>query len=90
MAEAIKYLLAYGAGVGTVAAILIIIFLNPEKAQIWFSWILGGVSKVYGGLDREYVKYDLQGRINDFGRQLGAEAPFLAATQVKVEIAKES
>jgi hypothetical protein len=90
MAEAVKYLMAYGAGVGTVAAILIIVYLNPEKAQIWFSWVLGGVSKAYGGLDRQYVKYDLQGRINDFSRQLGTEAPFLAATRVKVEFAQES
>ena len=90
MAEAVKYLLAYGAGAGTVAAIAIIIFLNPEKAQIWFALMLSAVSKVFGSVERHHIKYDLQGRINDFGRQLGNEAPFLAATKVRIEFAKES
>jgi hypothetical protein len=90
MAAAVKYLLAYGAGAGTVAAIVLVIFLNPEKSQIWFSWLLGGLSKVFTGLERQYVKYDLQGRINDFGRRVGSEAPFLAATQVRVEFTKEA
>jgi len=90
MADAVKYLLGFGAGAGLVGAIAVIIFLNPEKAQIWFSWLWKGLSKLYRGAEKQYIKYDLQGRINDFGRQVGSEAPFLAATQVRVEFTKEA
>jgi hypothetical protein len=90
MADVLKYLLVYGAGAGTVVFVGLIIFLNPEKSQIWFSWLLAGISRVYGGLEKQYVKYDLQGRINDFGRQVGSEAPFLAATKVRVELTREA
>ncbi len=67
-----------------------IVFLNPDKAQIWASWFWAGLSKFYRGAQKQYTKYDLQGRINEFGREVGREAPFLAATQVRVEFTKEA
>jgi hypothetical protein len=90
MADAVKYLLAFGGGVGIAAAIAIVIFLNPDKAEIWYSWILALAAKVFGGLEKQYVKHDLQGRINDFGHQVETEAPFLAATRVRIEFASET
>jgi hypothetical protein len=90
MTDAIKYLLSFGAGVSITAAIVLVIFLNPDKAQIWASWFWAGLSKVYRGAQKKYTKYDLQGHINDFSREVGTEAPFLAATQVRVEFTKEA
>ena len=90
MADAVKYLLTFGGGVGLASAIAIVIFLNPDKAEIWFAWLLALLSKVHGGLEKQYVKHDLQGRINDFGHQVETEAPFLAATRVRIEFVTET
>src|SRR5947209_2795578 len=90
MADVVKYLLAFGGGVSLTAAVAIVVFLNPDKAEIWFSWLLALVSKINHGLEKQYVKHDLQGRINDFGHQVETEAPFLAATRVRIEFAKET
>src|SRR5438552_2869331 len=80
---------------------LVIIFiaaLNPEKAEKWLA-ILSKLLSRFDGLFKQahknYVKYDLQGRVNTFTRSLDDSAPFLAAHKVEVqwvdgEVTKES
>jgi hypothetical protein len=76
-------------GVGAILLFLVIYFLmNPEKVEIWSGLIarmLSNLGRLFKGAHKHYVKFDTQGRINEFTRQLTKEAPYLGATRCRVE-----
>jgi hypothetical protein len=86
LVERLLLLLGGGASVGVVIAILLL--LNPEKVEIWSSMLWRALSKIgtfFKSAHKQYVKHDLQGRLNEFSKSLLREAPFLAATRAQVE-----
>jgi hypothetical protein len=89
MSEVVKYLLALGTGgVVTGFAIVLLIYLTPEKAEKWYAILLGLFLRVGGGvrgLHKRWVRHDIQGRINDFVKSECASLPGSAADRVRLE-----
>lgn len=89
MDELIRLIMALvgGSSIGVVA-ILIFVFLNPEKVEKWsaiFWLVLSKMGTVFKSAHKQYVKHDMQGRINEFVKGLATAAPFLASRRVRVE-----
>lgn len=89
MTDVVKIVVAAAGGFGLAAAIGILLFLNQDKVEQWVAlfWRLG--SRFWKYAAKQYLKHDLQGRINDFAWLAGAEAPFMASTKVHVEWTEE-
>ncbi|MBF6613845.1 MAG: hypothetical protein IVW55_12025 [Chloroflexi bacterium] len=94
MDEALKAIgLAIGVGAGIsgwalLVYVVITIFKNPDKVDLWralFYRMLMAFGSMFKSAHKQYVRYDLQGRVNEFARALSKEAPYLATTKVKVE-----
>ncbi|MEA2635910.1 MAG: hypothetical protein QOH92_2677 [Chloroflexota bacterium] len=84
MADFFKAVALIG-GVSVPSLIVAYLLLFPEKAQIWSAYVWKMLSWAVAGANKQYLKYDLQGRINDFARGLAKDAPFLASSRVSVE-----
>ncbi len=80
-----------GAGLGGTAALIVIalvFYLNPDKFEKWLSQIYKGLSKLGGffrGAQKAYVKYDIQGRINEFRGKVSDKAPYFEDIKIAVE-----
>ncbi len=75
-----------GASIGSV--LLVYLLLHPEKIEIWSSllWrLLSSLGSVFKFAHKKYVKYDIQGRVNRFAKELSKNAPYLAEERVRVE-----
>ncbi|MCH7811446.1 MAG: hypothetical protein IH958_02350 [Chloroflexi bacterium] len=65
-----------------------IFLMHPEKIMIWSGiiWrLLSMLGALFKGAHKQYVRLDLQGRLNEFAKKMENEAPFLAGTRVHVE-----
>lgn len=80
-------LLAAGMPLSVIVALWIIIYflLNPEKFEILSSYFYKLLSYVNSRFQKKYVKYDLQGRINDFVKQLSKELPMASNGKFKIK-----
>lgn len=81
-----------GGSTGALTAIVIITIVlirNPEKIDKWialiFRW-LNSVKFIFRFAHKQYIRHDLQGRVNEFTKGLSKEAPFLASTRIRVEL----
>jgi len=90
--ELIKQILAWLGGVSTTGLILVWVFacllLRPEKIVKWSSLLwrfLSNLGTLFNFAQKQYVKHDMQSRVNEFARGLSKEAPFLASKRVHVE-----
>lgn len=73
---------------GSLVIIFMIILMNPEKIDKWLGIIykfLSGFGVLFKKAHRNYVKYDTQGRINEFTREIAKVAPYFEDTQIEVE-----
>lgn len=71
-----------------VAALITLLIRSPEKVEKWMAmgWkALNLLGRVFKGAHKQYVRLDLQGRLNEFAKGLGEDAPFLASTRVHIE-----
>ena len=85
--EVLKIIGAFFGGGGIVAAI---IFLNPEKAQIWASYLWKALKFLGYGIEKRYIADDIEGRINDFSRDLTKEIRNHDAIGVKINWVNEN
>ena len=70
-----------------------IVLYNPEKVQIWSSIIwkmLNGCGSIIKIASKNYIKYDLQGRVNDFTRKLDKEVPGISKDKLRIEWVEEN
>jgi hypothetical protein len=86
--QIIKQILAWLSGLSTTGVILVYLLLNPEKieklsALLWR--LLSRLGTLFKSAHKQYVKHDLQSRVNEYARELSKEAPFLASTRARVE-----
>ena len=68
--------------------IILIILLNPEKIEIWSAllWrLLDKLGSLFKSANKQYIKHDLQGRVNLFVKSLAKDAPFLVSNRVRIE-----
>lgn len=76
--------------VAGIAAPVVLALANYEK----FEKLLAGLFKFFTGLfkgaHKQYLKHDLQGRVNEFAKELKRDAPFLAEARIQVEFVDES
>jgi hypothetical protein len=80
-------LLGAVASLGVLGVILIYFLMHPEKLETWASILWRLASRAPGLVrtaQRRYVQFDLQGRINNFTRDVGDDAPYLAEKKVEV------
>ena len=70
---------------GVLLALLIIAFLNPDKAERWGEIVWALIARVYRGGNRKAVQLGVQSRLNSFAIELAGETGRGEATQVKVE-----
>ncbi len=86
MEDLLKVLAGALAALGVTGAFAGWLYAHPEKAEKWvaLSYLWG--STIFRFAHRQYVKHDLQGRVNEFTRSLWKEAPFLAARRLRVEL----
>ena len=89
MSQVIAYLIAvFGGGFVVLIPIVTVIFLYPEKVEKWCALLwrfLSFFGSLFRGAHRQYVKLDLQGRLNEFSKGLARDAPFLAETRVEIK-----
>lgn len=88
MDDIVKYLLASLGGFSLAGVMLLLLLLNPEKIEKWSAllWhLLNGFGTLFKGAHKQYVKHDLQGRVNEFAKGLSGDAPFLAGSRVQIE-----
>ncbi|MBU4251791.1 MAG: hypothetical protein KKC39_02845 [Candidatus Omnitrophica bacterium] len=78
----IKYLAAFLGGGGLV---LVLIFLNPEKAEIWASKFWRLVRFIWKGAEKKYIAHDIQGHVNDFNKKLVGEIHNYESTAIKIK-----
>ena len=79
-----------GVSLGTTLAVAVAVFFlfNPEKVEKWSALLwraLSNLEIVFKGAHKQYLKHNLQGRLNEFTGELASQAPFLAKTRVAVE-----
>jgi hypothetical protein len=80
-----------GTGIGVALIIFVLILFNPEKFEKWLALIykfLALFPRLFRAAHRRYIRYDLQGRINDFTKRLSSRGDFLVHERVKVEWTK--
>jgi hypothetical protein len=89
MSQLIAYLLGtLGGGSAVLIMGVALLLLHPEKVDKWCAllWrLLTAFGTLFRGAHKQYVRRDLQGRINEFARGLAKDAPFLASTRVQIE-----
>jgi hypothetical protein len=89
MSQLIPYLLGtLGGGSAVLIIVVILLLLHPEKVDKWCAllWRLASAfGTLFRGAHKQYVRLDLQGRLNEFARGLEKDAPFLASTRVQIE-----
>jgi len=76
-----------------VGLILLYLFFNPDVFEKWLSIFYKIAAKlpfIFQTAHKQYVKFDLQGRINSFTKDVSKEAPFLETTRIKVEFIDEN
>lgn len=69
---------------GTLAIIGVLIFLNPEKSEKWLSITFGWVASLLHIGKKQYAALDVQGRMNEFVKEIRTKAPHVAAVGVKI------
>jgi len=74
---------------GILFVVLLIIFLNPEKTQIWGSWIQGWFASAHSFFDRNAIAGKIQGTINQFAKGLEKEAEGIIPYTVKIDWVKD-
>ncbi len=68
--------------------IIVQLIVNPDKVEKWASIInkiLADVGGIFKFAHRNYVKYDLQSRINIFTKEVASSAPYLEDTKIAIE-----
>lgn len=86
--EIVKQILAWLGGVSTTGLILVYLLLHPEKIEKWSALLwrfLSNLGTLFKFAHKQYIKHDLQSRVNEFARGLSKEAPFLGSKRVRVE-----
>jgi hypothetical protein len=70
---------------GGAAIVALIVFLNPDKVEQWIAlgWKL--IDMVFRRGKKAYITHDVQGRVNEFARELNKEAPHCQAVGIKLE-----
>lgn len=69
---------------GTAAVIGAFIFLNPEKSEKWLSITFGWLTKAFNVGEKQYAALDVQGRVNEFVKDLRVKSPHVADVGVKI------
>lgn len=75
-------------GGSVLVAILLLLFLHPSEADKWRSiiWnLLAKIPTIFRSAKKQYIRFDLQGRLNSFSRRAAHEAPFVSTTRVAIE-----
>jgi hypothetical protein len=83
-----QVLLLVTGGAGAVGLVLLFIYLTPEKAEKWFAIVTKLLITVGIGrrkLHKEWIRHDIQGRVNEFVRQECSSLPGTVADRVKLE-----
>lgn len=71
---------------GLFIALIIIVFLNPEKINIWASWFhIHIFRRFFKASQRKSVSLELQGTINDFMKSLNKKIPNVLTYGIKVK-----
>ena len=86
--QIIKQILAWLGALTPPGLLLVYLLLYPEKIEKLSSLLwrfLNNFSTFFKFAHKQYVKHDLQSRVNEYARILSKEAPFLASTRVHVE-----
>lgn len=78
---------------GGAGAVVILLFLFPEKVEKWWSlfWLLLAkrVPQLVRFAHRRYVQHDFQSRVNEFTKELSRQAPYLETEKVLLDWADE-
>jgi hypothetical protein len=67
-----------------VVIVLLLLFM-PEKIEKWSALLWKCLAGVFRVAHKRYVKHDLQGRVNDFIKQLRQQAPGVTDATLRVE-----
>lgn len=90
MDNLILFLVASVGGSSLLLVVFIIFTLvsNPEKIEKWaaiLNKVLAGFGNLFKSAHRNYVKYDLQGRVNSFIKDTAKSAPYLEDVKIAIE-----
>lgn len=74
---------------GILFVLLIIIFLNPEKAQVWSSWVTQGLASTNSYFARRTISGRIQGMVNQFSKTFDKESAGIMPYTLKIEWLKD-
>lgn len=84
MADVVKVLLAGGA-VGIVLVAIYVIYMTPDRAAVWGSWLWRLGATIFHRVDKKAVALHLEGRFNGMSTVLAGRAHAERAPGVKVQ-----
>ena len=70
---------------GGIGVVWFLIFLFPERVQIWASYGWKILRFILKGAEQKYIAYDIQGHINDFNRILNGKVKAYEPVGVKIK-----
>jgi hypothetical protein len=87
IADLIREILPYGFG-GALLVIVIVVILNPDKAERWAELGWAVASRVWRGADRQAVRHGLRSRVNGFAKAIAELTGSPEQTEVDVQWAE--
>ncbi len=89
MTEILKLIATFLIGsFGTTAAIILLIYFSPEKAEKWWSIFLRALMAIGVStrtLHKKYLQHDIQSRVNHFVKKECSQLPGSAAQKAKIQ-----
>lgn len=89
LADLVRELLPYGFG-GAVLVVVIVVILNPDKAERWAELGWAAASRIWRGADRQAVRHGLRSRVNGFAKTIAELTGSPEQTEVDVQWAEPS
>ena len=78
----LRYLIVYfGGGF----SLILLVFLFPEKVEIWASYFWRLIRHISERAEKNYIASDIQGRVNDFSKSLKREIKNYEPIAIKLE-----
>lgn len=74
---------------GILLFVLVVLFLNPDKVQIWGSLFLKGLGGINGYFARRIISGRIQGLVNQFAKRFDKESTGIMPCSLKIKWVRE-
>lgn len=75
---------------GTAGLVLFLVFLYPEKFEIWASIFWKHIRRFWKGAEKKFIAHDIQGRINEYSKRIKMEVHGFENVGIKLSWIEEN